>query len=159
MDIHFKAIGLIHSPFDDIEGMPIQPKGATGITGSVEIFPEFEEGLLDLGGFSHIILLYHLHKIRKPQLVVTPFLDDREHGIFATRAPKRPNPIGLSVVKLIQVNGRVIDIENVDVLNQTPLIDLKPYIPEFDHHSTDRIGWYKKTIDEVKQKRSDDRFR
>jgi len=159
MDIHFKAIGLIHSPFNDIKKMPIQPKGASKIKGQIEIFPEFEEGLLDLDGFSHIILLYHFHKIQNPQLVVTPFLDDCEHGIFATRAPKRPNPIGLSVVKLIQINGRMIDIENIDVLNQTPLIDLKPYVPEFDHHPTDRIGWFKKNIADTTHKRSDDRFR
>ncbi|MBT4087997.1 MAG: tRNA (N6-threonylcarbamoyladenosine(37)-N6)-methyltransferase TrmO [Deltaproteobacteria bacterium] len=159
MEITFQSIGLVHSPFNDIKGMPIQPTGAQGIQGTIKIYDEFVQGLLDLEGFSHIILLYHLHKVQSSALVVTPFLDTKEHGIFATRAPKRPNPIGLSIVKLNEVQGNTLQIENVDILNSTPLIDIKPYLPEFDQHPADRLGWYEALQGKVKTHRSDNRFR
>lgn len=159
MEITFQSIGVIRSPHSDIKGMPIQPSGATGIKGSIEIHEQFVPGLLDLEYFSHIILLYHLHEVKAPSLVVTPFLDTQEHGIFATRAPKRPNPIGLSVVKLNSVDGATLHIENVDILDGTPLIDIKPYLPEFDRFEADRLGWYEAVQGKVKQHRSDNRFR
>lgn len=159
MEITFQPIGRIFSPFKSIEGMPIQPAGAQGIEGSIEIFPEYIEGLDDLAGFSHIFLLYHLHKISEARLKVIPFLDKEPRGIFATRAPRRPNPIGLSIVKLLGVEENRIFIENVDILDGTPLLDIKPYLPEFDHHEADRVGWYEKFSGHVKTTRSDDRFR
>jgi tRNA-Thr(GGU) m(6)t(6)A37 methyltransferase TsaA len=115
-----------------VKGTPIQPAGAGGVLGFVEVEPQYEAGLKDLTGFSHIILLYHFHRGRGVKLCVTPFMDTEEHGVFATRAPCRPNPIGLSIVKLLGMNGRVLEIEGVDVLDRTPLLDIKPYVPDFD---------------------------
>ncbi len=159
VEIKFKPIGLIRTPFDDISGMPIQPTGAEGVRGTIDIFPEYVPGLMDLEGFSHIILLYHLHKIKSASLVVRPFLDSKEHGIFATRAPRRPNPIGFSVVKLVEIQKESLSIENVDILDRTPLIDIKPYLPEFDHFAADRLGWYETVQGKVATHRSDSRFR
>ena len=138
--------------------MPIQPSGAKGIKGTVDILPEFAEGLKDLEGFSHIILLYHFHKSRSHELIVTPFLDRQPHGVFATRAPRRPNPIGLSVVKLLCIKDNVLHIENVDILDQTPLLDIKPYVPAFDEQSGARTGWLEGKRKDVPKTRSDDRF-
>ncbi len=158
MNIIYKSIGVIHSPFTKLEGMPIQPTGAKGIQGTVDIFPEFQKGLNDIEGFSHIILLYHLHRSEGFNLVVTPFLDDQPRGLFATRAPKRPNSIGLSVVKLLKREENILHIENVDILDGTPLLDIKPYIPVFEPDEEIQVGWLGKTKREVREKRSDGRF-
>jgi len=139
--------------------MPIQPTGATNVRGMVEVFPELTEGLRDLEGFSHIILLYHFHMVREHKLVVVPFLDSSPRGIFATRAPKRPNPIGLSVVKLVSIEDNQLHIEGVDILDGTPLLDIKPYVPEFDAPMVNRIGWMEAVKGKVKDKRSDSRFK
>lgn len=159
MEIGYRPIGIIHSPFTEIEGMPIQPTGASGIRGSVEVFPEFTAGLKDLDGFSHVILLYHFHQVREVKLVVTPFMDPQPRGVFATRAPKRPNPIGLSIVKLLSIEQNVLHVENVDILDGTPLLDIKPYVPEFDHHPADRVGWLARAKGQVRRQKSDSRFR
>ncbi len=159
MPITFEPIGVIHSPYTEIGGMPIQPAGAAGVTGSVKVFPQFQEGLADLDGFSHIILLYHFHQVQAAQLTVKPFLDDETHGVFATRAPKRPNPIGLSVVRLVGLQAGTLTIEGVDVLDGTPLLDLKPFIPSFDQPEVTRIGWLAKSSANLKTIRSDERFR
>jgi len=159
MKIVYQPIGIIHSPFEDITGVPIQPTGACGIKGTVEIFPEFTEGLKDLEGFSHVILLYHFHRVQKSKLIVTPFMDSLAHGVFATRAPKRPNPIGLSIVKLLSIEQNILHVENVDIINGTPLLDIKPYVPEFDQHPADRVGWLEQARGKVQSKRADDRFR
>jgi len=159
MEINYRPIGMIHSPFADLEGMPIQPTGASGIRGTVEVFPEFAEGLKDLDGFSHIILLYHFHRVQGANLVVTPFMDSQPHGVFATRAPKRPNPIGLSIVRLLGIEQNILRIENVDILDGTPLLDIKPYVPEFDQPPADRMGWLEQAKGRVQSKRSDGRFR
>ncbi len=156
--IEYQPIGTIYSPFKDIEGMPIQPTGAEGISGTIEIYPEFSEGLTDLEGFSHIILLYHFHKAEGFKLMVTPFLDSKQHGVFATRAPKRPSHIGLSTVKLINVKNNILQIENVDILDETPLLDIKPYVTEFDYHPADRNGWLEYAKGRSQDKKSDDRF-
>ncbi len=159
MQISYRAIGVIHSPFSEIEGMPIQPAGAEGVCGWVEIFPEFQEGLCDLDGFSHMILLYHFHRANGYHLSLTPFLDDQPRGLFATRAPRRPNPIGLSVVKLIRCEATTLHIENVDILDGTPLLDIKPYIPAFEPEDVVRTGWLEKSRETIRKKRSDSRFR
>jgi len=158
LDITFEAIGLIFSPFKDLEAMPIQPTSEASAPGRVEIFPDYVKGLKDVDGFSHLILLYYMHAIRKQALIVTPFLDSSPRGIFATRAPTRPNPIGLSIVKLIRVDGGVLHVDDLDVLDGTPLLDLKPYVPEFDHRPEARIGWLEKAKGEIKLKTADDRF-
>jgi tRNA-Thr(GGU) m(6)t(6)A37 methyltransferase TsaA len=159
MEISYRPIGIIHSPFTNIEGMPIQPTGASGIQGTVEVFPEFAEGLQDLEGFSHLILLYHFHRVQEAKLIVTPFMDSQLRGVFATRAPKRPNPIGLSIVKLISIEHNILRIENVDILDGTPLLDIKPYVPDFDRPPADRVGWLEQAKGRVQRKRSDNRFR
>jgi len=159
MEIKYRPIGVIRSPFKEIEGMPIQPKGAVGVQGTVELLPEFVDGLKDLEGFSHIILVYHFHRVRGFRLVVTPFLDTRPHGVFATRAPRRPNPIGLSVVRLISIERNILHVENVDILDGTPLLDIKPYVPEFDRPVAEGVGWLEQAKGKVRSKRSDDRFR
>jgi tRNA-Thr(GGU) m(6)t(6)A37 methyltransferase TsaA len=157
--VTFEPIGVIHSPFDGIESMPIQAKAASDIRGSVELFPRYVDGLKDLEGFSHIILLYHFHKAGEARLRVVPFLDTEPRGVFATRAPVRPNAIGLSVVKLVTIAGNVLEIEGVDVLDGTPLLDIKPYVPAFDHFEGTRIGWLEKRAPAAGSKRSDGRFK
>ena len=151
-------IGTIHTPHKDLANMPIQPISAKGIKGWIELDPAYTEGLKDLDGFSHIILLFHLHMSQGFKLLVTPYLDTVKRGVFATRAPKRPNPIGLSVVKLVKVEGNRIEIENVDILDGTPLLDIKPYVPVFDEPTDVRFGWLEKARDDVPTKRSDERF-
>ena len=158
-EIHYRPIGIIHSPHKDIEGMPLQPSGAEGVQGVVEVFPDYEQGLADTEGFSHLILLYHFHQVKEAQLTVTPFLDERPRGLFSTRAPKRPNPIGLSIVRLIRREGNKLFVDNIDVLDGTPLLDIKPHVPEFGPCSETRVGWLEKNRDKVEKKRSDDRFR
>jgi len=157
--ITYRPIGVIHSPFHNLEEMPIQPTGEASAPGCIEIFNEFSEGIKDLEGFSHLILIYHLHQAAKPRLRVTPFLDSEPHGVFATRAPVRPNPIGLSVVRLDSIEGLILNIHNLDILDGTPLLDIKPYIPEFDHPENARTGWLEKARGKVRQQRSDDRFK
>jgi len=157
-EIRYKPIGIIHSPFTEPKGTPIQPPGARGVAGSVEIFPEYAEGLKDLDGFSHIILIYHFHLAKSPSLLVKPFMDDQPHGIFAIRAPSRPNPIGISVVRLVKVEGSMLHVEDVDIIDGTPLLDIKPYVPEFDPPEVERRGWLEKNVRNLPSSRDDGRF-
>ncbi|MFC1848705.1 tRNA (N6-threonylcarbamoyladenosine(37)-N6)-methyltransferase TrmO [candidate division CSSED10-310 bacterium] len=157
-EIHFKSIGIIHSPFTRLKGMPIQPAGADKCQGTVEVFPEYQAGLQDLEGFSHIILLYHFHQVKACKLMVTPFLDTAERGLFATRAPSRPNPIGISVLPLVEITNNILTVENIDILDGTPLLDIKPYVPQFDHYPVVKRGWLTKTEGKVSVQKSDDRF-
>ncbi len=136
-----RPIGVIHSPFTDKKNTPIQPVRSQAV-GRVEIYPEFAEGLQDIEGFSHLILLYAFHQSSGYALRVKPFLDDTLHGLFATRHPCRPNPLGLSVVRLLTRHAAVLEIEGVDVLDGTPLLDIKPYVPDFDVRTGVRAGWY-----------------
>ena len=155
-----RPIGVIHSPFISLEEMPIQPASRTAAPGTVEIFPGFQAGLKDLEGFSHIILLYWLHRAGPAKLQVTPFLDQADHGVFATRAPARPNPIGLSIVALESIEGGFLHIANLDILNGTPLLDIKPYVPQFDHPTSPQaIGWLQKSVANLDSTRSDERFK
>jgi tRNA-Thr(GGU) m(6)t(6)A37 methyltransferase TsaA len=158
MEITYRPIGVLHTPFTDLKQMPIQPTGEASASGTAEVFPEFVEGLKDLDGFSHVILLYHLHKVRRADLTVTPFLGTEKRGLFATRAPTRPNPIGLSIVKLLRVDGNVLHLANVDILDGTPLLDIKPYVPEFDQPAGVRTGWLEAARGKVRSARSDERF-
>ena len=159
MKIEFGPIGIIHSPFTEIEDMPIQPAGASGIKGTIEVFDRYQAGLKDLDGFSHIILLYHFHRSQGFNLIVVPFLDTQARGLFATRAPKRPNGIGLSIVQLDRIEDGALQVQNVDILDGTPLLDIKPYVPEFDAQTAVRTGWYEESRRTVSRRRSDHRFK
>jgi tRNA-Thr(GGU) m(6)t(6)A37 methyltransferase TsaA len=159
MRIEVQPIGVIHTPFTSLEGMPIQPTGAQGVLGTVEIFKEYHPGLKDLEGFSHIILIYYFHSSSGFSLHVVPFLDSQPRGLFATRAPKRPNPIGLSVVQLNTIDKGILHIRNVDILDGTPLLDIKPYVPDFDAPTDVRTGWLEKVGKSAWSLKSDDRFK
>ncbi|MBC8190833.1 MAG: tRNA (N6-threonylcarbamoyladenosine(37)-N6)-methyltransferase TrmO [FCB group bacterium] len=154
----YHQIGIIRSPHKETKGMPIQPSSAVGINGEIELFPEYSDGLKDLYGFSHIIVIYHFHKSKGFSLQPKPFLDDNVHGVFATRAPQRPNPIGLSVLRLNRIDGNKLSVENIDILNGTPLLDIKPYASIFDAVDQEKVGWLSNHISEAEHKISDDRF-
>jgi tRNA-Thr(GGU) m(6)t(6)A37 methyltransferase TsaA len=155
----FEPIGIIYTPFTELKGMPIQPAGSAGAKGTVKVFEQYHDGLKDLGGFSHIILLYHFHRSQGFNLHVVPFMDSEPRGLFATRAPKRPNPIGLSVVQLHKIEAGELTIRNVDILDGTPLLDIKPYVPDFDAPQEVRTGWLEAIRKTVSYQRSDDRFK
>jgi tRNA-Thr(GGU) m(6)t(6)A37 methyltransferase TsaA len=156
--ILYQPIGIIRSPFKTTAGTPIQAAGARGIAGRIEIFPEYTAGLADLAGFSHIYILYHFHLSKKFSLTVKPFLDDQKRGLFATRAPSRPNPIGLSVVRLVSITESNLEIKDVDMLDGTPLLDIKPYVPDFDMRQVDRTGWIGKKTGTIEKVVDDGRF-
>jgi len=157
-EIRYKPIGIIHSPFKEPKGTPIQPTSARGVKGTVEIFPEYVEGLKDLEGFSHIILIYHFHLAKRGALKVTPYMDYELRGVFATRAPSRPNPIGISVVRLIEIKGNILYIQDIDIIDGTPLLDIKPYVPEFDIRKVERIGWLEKRVKKLHKAKDNGRF-
>lgn len=158
MRIEIEPIGIIRTPFTSKDKIPIQA-GKSDIVAEVEVFPEYSPGLESLDGFSHIILLYWFHRAKSPKLKITPFLDTQERGLFSTRAPSRPNPIGLSIVKLIQVQGNTVTFQGADMLNDTPLIDIKPYVPEFDIQLDATSGWLTDSLSADKHDYlSDDRF-
>ena len=140
-EIIYKPIGLIRTPFKELSLVPMQSIKARNIDGYIEIYPEYAEGLKDLEGFSHLIILFHMHKVKDFSLIVKPEISSEMRGVFSTRSPKRPNPIGFTVVKLIKIESLTISIRGVDMLDSTPLIDIKPYIPESDSISKAKIGW------------------
>ena len=156
-EICYTPIGRIHSPFTTEEGMPIQ-NGFSEATGTIEIEEQFEAGLRDLDGFSHVILLYHFHRSDGFDVTTQPYMEDEDHGVFATRAPRRPNPIGMSVVELADVSGTTITVEGIDVLDGTPLLDIKPFVPQFNGVEDARIGWLTDAIESESRRRADDRF-
>jgi len=157
--IVMNPIGVIHTPFENLEGMPIQPVGAEQIEGQVVIEPQYSEGLADIEGFSHLILLYAFHQSKGFQLEVKPFLDDRMRGLFATRAPRRPNPIGLSIVELLRREQNILHVSNIDVVDGTPLLDVKPFVPAFDAPQATAIGWLEGKVAHSRCMRSDERFK
>ncbi len=157
--ITYKPIGVIRTPFTDVENMPVQPSGGTGIAGRVELNLELADGLKDVEGFSHLMLIYHFHLSKPYSLLVKPFLDDTVRGVFATRAPMRPNPIGVSVVKLTKIEGCILHVENVDILDGTPLLDIKPYVSDFNNVQDERSGWLTERTKKARMHRSDGRFR
>ena len=149
--IIYKPIGIIHTPFKHLKGMPNQPTAGKDVKGVIEIRPEYIEGLKDIEGFSHIILIYHFHLSVGYSLRVKPFMDDHLRGVFATRSPKRPNPIGISVVRLVKVERGAIYVKNVDIVDGTPLLDIKPYIPD-DSQKAEQIGWLSERAGKVRKK-------
>ena len=157
--ICYTPVGTIHTPWTDIAGMPIQPSGARGTKGTVRIFPEYAEGLRDIEGFSRIILIYALHRCSSFDLVTKPFLDTVPRGVFSTRSPKRPNAIGFSCVLLTGRDGSTLAVEDVDILDGTPLLDIKPYVPAFDSYPDATCGWLEKVAGNAQSFRSDGRFR
>ena len=157
-EIKCKPIGVIHSPFKEPRGTPIQPAGAKGTNGIVEIFPEYAEGLKDIEGFSHIILLYQFHLSKGSALIAKPYMDNETHGVFAMRGPSRPNSIGISVVCLVKVEGNMLHILDVDIVDGTPLLDIKPYVPEFDTREVERIGWLEKSVHKLSESKDNGRF-
>ena len=157
-EIVYKPIGVVFSPFEKPQDVPIQSAAAKGVTGNIEVNKEYTDGLKDLDGFSHIILLYHFHFAKASSLQVKPFLDKKIHGVFSTRAPSRPNPIGISVVKLLQIDKNKLYIQDVDIVNKTPLLDIKPYVPVFDQRETEKIGWLTKNINRLPSTKDDGRF-
>jgi tRNA-Thr(GGU) m(6)t(6)A37 methyltransferase TsaA len=154
----FTPIGVVRSPFTGAAGTPIQPGGARPVVGEVVVDEAYAEGLSDLDGFSHILLLYVFHRAGPARLAVVPFLDTVPRGVFATRAPSRPNPIGLSLVRLTGRAGCVLAIEGVDMLDGTPVLDIKPYIPSLEPASGVRLGWLEGKADAMAAQRADDRF-
>ncbi len=154
----FNPIGIIHSPFGQPEGMPIQPGGAVGVRGTVEVFPEYLGGLADLAGFSRLILIYVFDRSEGFELTVTPFLDTTRRGVFSTRAPRRPVPIGISTVRLLQVEGNRIIVEDIDICDATPLLDIKPYVPSFDAYLDEKAGWLDNKGAMAREARADRRF-
>lgn len=151
--ITYCPIGVIHSDHRIAEETPIQPVYAKGCKGQAVIYPEFAEGLADLEGFSHIYLIYHFHQAEDAKLLVKPFLQDEVHGVFSTRSPRRPNPIGLSIVELVSREGNVLQLDGLDMLDGTPLLDIKPFTTRFDRIETIRNGWQESLNEEEAQRR------
>lgn len=145
--IPFKPIGVIHTPFKEPKDTPRSPAMGENVNGMIELYPEYEEGLADLDGFSHIQVIFFLHRSVDYKLKVVPPLDDKPHGLFATRSPHRPNPIGISIVRLLRIEGTTLHIADLDMLDGTPLLDIKPYIPRRDRDADIRIGWLEGKID------------
>jgi len=143
-EIKLKPIGIIHTPYKEPKGIPIQGKFEKGVTGKVELFPEYKQGLKDIEGFSHIVLIYYFDRSKKEELLSKPFLEDEEHGIFAIRSPHRPNHIGFSIVKLEKVTNNIVTFSEVDILDGTPLLDIKPYVSHFDSRKKVKNGWLDK---------------
>lgn len=155
---NIKPIGTITTPFKSIEDMPIQPKGAKDVEGIIILDEELSAGLKDLDGFSHIYLIYSFHEVKRTELSVTPFMDIKERGVFSTRSPLRPNHIGLSIVKLKSVEDNKVYVDGIDVLDGTPLLDIKPFIEKFDGVKESTSGWLTASAEDVINKRSDKRF-
>jgi tRNA-Thr(GGU) m(6)t(6)A37 methyltransferase TsaA len=139
--ILLEPIGVIYTPHEQIEGMPVQPAGAAGVTGKAVLKKEYAKGLTDLEGFSHVTLIYHFHRTEGYLLTLIPFMDTKPHGVFATRSPKRPNHIGISTVRILSIEGDAITFDGADMLNGTPLIDVKPYYPKYDSPADTKAGW------------------
>lgn len=158
MKIEFFPIGYIRSPFKDPSGVPIQTKAGSDIEGSIELLDKFVEGTTDLEGFSHIIILTYLHMSEGYDLLVTPFLDDVKRGVFSTRSPRRPNPIGFHIVRLKGIDGNILRILDIDMIDGTPVLDIKPYIPQGDEREGARIGWLEGKLQRFLSEYADDRF-
>ncbi|MBN2485780.1 MAG: tRNA (N6-threonylcarbamoyladenosine(37)-N6)-methyltransferase TrmO [Bacteroidales bacterium] len=157
-NISYRPIGIVHSEYKKPEGTPIQPVASIGSEAVIEILPEFAEGLTDLEQFSHIWVLFHMHQARYKQLKVVPFLDSVSHGIFATRSPGRPNPIGISVVILNRIEGNRLYVKNIDIIDGSPVIDIKPFIAQFDVYENTNSGWFEGKAHKLENIKDDGRF-
>jgi tRNA-Thr(GGU) m(6)t(6)A37 methyltransferase TsaA len=158
-EIRYKPIGIAHSPFKEPKNVPIQAAASKGARGTIELNLEYAEGLKDLEGFSHIILIYHFSLVTGSSLMVKPFLDNNSaRGVFATRSPGRPNAIGISTVRLTRIEGNMLHVQDVDILDGTPLLDIKPYVPKFDNRKNVKIGWYYNNICKLGKTKDDGRF-
>ena len=157
--ITYTPIGMVRSPFTTLAGMPIQTVAAKGIAATIELEPSYAAGLRDIDAFSYLLIITHLHLMQGYALEVTPFMDTQTHGVFATRSPRRPNPIGLSIVRLMRVEGATLHIEEVDLVDGTPVLDIKPYVPQLDDRVAERIGWFAANVHKVYEVRADDRVR
>lgn len=158
MQIVYRPIGVVRSPFTESAGVPIQPCFAQGVEGTVELVEDYEPGLADLDGFSHIHLIYHLHRSSGFALAVVPYMDIEPRGLFATRAPRRPNSIGLSIVRLLGIAGARLWVADLDILDGTPVLDIKPFNPAVDHRQDCRVGWMERAMEERRVENADDRF-
>jgi len=156
--ITLRPIGIIRTPFQEPRGTPIQSTAASEVSGTVQLLPEYVEGLKDLEGFSHLWLVYYFHQTGPVTLTVKPFLDDEKRGVFATRAPSRPNPVGLTLVRLDRVEGAVLHVREVDMVDGSPLLDIKPYVPEFDNRPDATIGWLTENVRKLQSVQDDGRF-
>lgn len=145
--MNFEPIGVIHSPYRQAAGTPIQPYRAAGSPGWIALRPELVAGLKDLEGFERVWILYHFDRASEAKLHVIPYRDVVEHGIFATRVPARPNAIGMSCVRLVRIEGNILELADVDVLDGTPLLDIKPYVPQYDNYPVRRCGWIDRAPD------------
>jgi len=157
--ITYSPIGVVRSPFTTLAGMPIQTVAAAAIAATIELEPSYAAGLRDIDAFSYLLIISHLHLMQGYALEVTPFMDTQTHGVFATRSPRRPNPIGLSIVRLVRVEGATLHIEEVDLVDGTPVLDIKPYVPQLDDRAAERIGWFAANVHKVYAVRADDRIR
>lgn len=155
--IKYKPIGIIRSPFKESIGIPRQAVGASDVKGQIQIFEQFIEGLKDLDGFSHIVVIFHMHLVEKPSLKARPPWDGKEHGVFATRSPYRPNPIGVSVVRLESIAHNILRITGVDMADGTPVLDIKPYIPDLNPKNDIRVGWLTDKVEGMNKSKSGDR--
>jgi tRNA-Thr(GGU) m(6)t(6)A37 methyltransferase TsaA len=152
-------IGVIHSPYRNPTGAPIQSSLAGDVEGWVEVFPDYAQALSDLEGFERIWLIYWFDRAASYQPIIIPFMDENKRGLFATRAPSRPNPIGMSCVRLLALEGRRLRIAGVDMTDGTPLLDIKPYVTQFDAHMTARAGWLEGKLHQGDQLvKADNRF-
>lgn len=157
--VTYRPIGIVRSPFTTAEGMPLQAVAAADVHGQIVLAPELAPAVADLDGFSHLHVVSHLHRSPPGGLTVVPFLDDAPHGVLATRSPRHPNPIGLSVVRLLAVDGTTLEVSGLDLLDGTPVLDIKPYVPVFDAFEAERTGWLGAAADRVHHVRADARFR
>ena len=156
--IHFQPIGVIHAPSRQPSQTPIQAAGAGGNIGWIALSPQYVDGLRDIEGFSHLTLIYYFHRAAPPQLIVTPFLDTDTHGVFATRAASRTNAIGIYTLRLLSVKENLLHVDDLDVLDQTPLLDLKPFVPAFDHRDNVRVGWFAGKLGALQGRTGDARY-
>jgi tRNA-Thr(GGU) m(6)t(6)A37 methyltransferase TsaA len=155
--VKYKPIGVIHSPFKGQGGIPRQAAGVPDVTATIEIFDEYIEGLADLDGFSHIVIIFHLHLVQKGSLKTHPPWEGKEHGVFATCSPYRPNPIGVSICRLNSIERNVLNISGVDMADGTPVLDIKPYIPDLNPTKQIRLGWLEGKVKGMNKSKSGDR--
>lgn len=156
--MNIETIGIVHSPFKKPQGTPIQPTAAKDIKGTIEIKEQFAEGLDDLDGFSHIVVIFAFHLSKNYELKVKPFMDENLRGVFATRAPKRPTQIGLSIVTLEKIHGSTLYISGVDMIDGTPVLDIKPYLPMLNPDGDIKVGWLENISQHFQHKKADDRM-